>query len=486
MKTTLMQAVPDGADKGGWWQKPARQGAGGKGSIKLAVLVLLIALGDAFVWQVIPGLSLAVFCAALVLAGLALAWPGLSRQRASIALGMLLLSILPLVELVQPLSVILAACGVTATLVFIAGLNPESLLRAGFRLWPLGVAQTVGDAGEAIGVIQAGTGPGQLRKLAMAWLLPLGVGFLFLMLLSAANPVLDQWLWRVTFLPMRDLNAERFFFWLFLIPLCWTALSLSPLSKHLPQPLLSIPRKIGPRREGLLNPASVTRALVVFNLVFAVQTLLDIVYLYGGAELPYHVTYAEYAHRGAYPLLVTALLAGAFTLGARRWIGDAPLLRAGLMLFVAQNLALTVGSAVRLDMYVDAYGLTRLRVSAAVWMGLVALGLLLTLWSIWQDRGNRWLLLRCGALGVATLWGMCFVNVDWLIANHNLRSLPHYKTDHYVCRLSEAAKPAIVKYNAACRSGGPRVSVPGDWREWGFRNARTRSSLAQITAGGTP
>ena len=53
------------------------------------------------------------------------------------------------------------------------------------------------------------------------------------------------------------------------------------------------------------------RSLILFNLLFAVQTVLDIVYLWGNVALPADISYASYAHRGAYPLILTALIAAA-------------------------------------------------------------------------------------------------------------------------------------------------------------------------------
>ena len=57
-----------------------------------------------------------------------------------------------------------------------------------------------------------------------------------------------------------------------------------------------------------INRASVLRALVLFNVVIGFQTGVDFSILVGGAELPAGMSYASYAHRGAYPLLATALL----------------------------------------------------------------------------------------------------------------------------------------------------------------------------------
>ena len=61
-----------------------------------------------------------------------------------------------------------------------------------------------------------------------------------------------------------------------------------------------------------------TLSLAAFNLIFALQNGLDIFFLWSGAPLPEGMTLAEYAHRGAYPLIATALLAGLFVLVTMR------------------------------------------------------------------------------------------------------------------------------------------------------------------------
>ena len=46
--------------------------------------------------------------------------------------------------------------------------------------------------------------------------------------------------------------------------------------------------------------ATILRSLILFNLLFAVQTVLDVTYLWGNATLPADISYASYAHRGAH------------------------------------------------------------------------------------------------------------------------------------------------------------------------------------------
>ena len=106
------------------------------------------------------------------------------------------------------------------------------------------------------------------------------------------------------------------------------------------------------------------------------------------------MSYAAYAHRGAYPLIVTALLAAGFVLAALRpgseTSGD-PLIRRLVYAWVAQNIVLVISSILRLDLYIGIYALTYWRIAAFVWMGLVAAGLALIIARIALGKSNEWL-----------------------------------------------------------------------------------------------
>ena len=127
--------------------------------------------------------------------------------------------------------------------------------------------------------------------------------------------------------------------------------------------------------EDLFGVRAISRSLILFNTLFALQSTLDLAYLWGGASLPDGMSHAEYAHRGAYPLIVTALLAAGFVLIAMRPGGPAEhsrLIRPLVLVWTAQNILLVVSSIFRLDLYVAAYSLTYLRLAAFIWMVLVA------------------------------------------------------------------------------------------------------------------
>jgi hypothetical protein len=163
---------------------------------------------------------------------------------------------------------------------------------------------------------------------------------------------------------------------------------------------------------------------VLFNALFAVENALDIAFLWSGAALPQGVSLADYAHRGAYPLIVTALLAGLFVLivfqpGSTLARGAWP--RRLVVLWVAQNLILVASSLLRTLDYVEAYSLTRLRIAALVWMALVAVGLILIGWRLLRGKSASWLI-DANLMAAAVALAACgILDLGALAATWNVR-----------------------------------------------------------------
>jgi hypothetical protein len=169
--------------------------------------------------------------------------------------------------------------------------------------------------------------------------------------------------------------------------------------------------------------ATILRSLILFNLLFAVQTILDAIFLWGNAALPADITYAAYAHRGAYPLILTALLAAGFVLVTTRPGGPAEhsrVIRPLVYLWVAQSVLLVASSILRLDLYVQIYLLTYWRIAAFIWMLLVALGLLLIVARIVLRRSDIWLIHANLIALTATIYICSLVNFAALIADYNV------------------------------------------------------------------
>ena len=206
------------------------------------------------------------------------------------------------------------------------------------------------------------------------WVVPLLLSCVFLLLFSSANPLIETWLNAAIDLKawLARISVARLLFWSVTLCVVWPFIYLKWIRKAAPAPSANEaePAADEPPSE-LFGAAAILRSLLLFNLLFAVQTALDVVYLWGGVALPDGLTYAAYAHRGAYPLIVTALLAAGFVLAAMRPGGPAarlPLIRTLVFLWVAQNVMLVVSSMLRLDLYVQIYSLTYWRIAALVWM----------------------------------------------------------------------------------------------------------------------
>ncbi|WP_193743509.1 DUF4173 domain-containing protein [Tateyamaria sp. ANG-S1] len=491
MQANVIPGVPVRMQQDGWWlDDPVdpvrrRQAARRRDGGKALLLVALIALGDVLVWDTAPGINLALFAGVVLMVGLGLAWPRLSvRARFAVAMGGVL-SLLPLVELVQPLSVLIALVGLSLCMAAVAGLSRADVLRGAARLWWVAPVQSVSDgAGCVRSVGELSLARSDMRNIALTWVVPVAASALFAVLILAANPVLDRWVADVLSLDVSGPEWGRVWFWGVLSAAIWPALVTYRMRERL---RARKPVRMTVRRPGLVNAGSVARSLVAFNLLFAVQTGMDVLFLYGDATLPDGISPATYAHRGAYPLLATALLAGLFAVVAQPFLAGKPMLRGLMLLWLTQTMALVVASMWRLDLYVDAFGLTRLRIAAHIWMWLVAIGLGLVVWQIWKDKPASWMMLRSGALGAAVLYACAFYSFDGRVAAHNL-SVADAPDLALLCRSSEDVIPAMAatygpSWRAACVSfyDMPEVFEPADWREWGFRNWRTRNSLRAMT-----
>ena len=473
----VVRGVPHRIAKDAWWLDDTDPPKGVRAG---PILVVALFLTDVLLWGYRPGLGLALWFLAMGGAIALTIARTLNLGRMLRAGGVLLIATLPLIEVAQFGTFMVALLGLYAFGVMITAEHWDGaqLWRAVARLPGYGFVQTVRDT---FALRVSVPSKGSFRSVFFDWALPVGVGGIFLILFVAANPLLDQWMQRFAHLEPSFLpRIERLIFWCFIALAIWPLLRLTVMMPALTK---ARPNRLQGWRSGFLNERSVSRALVVFNLIFLVQTMLDLGYLWGGVALPDGMTYAEYAHRGAYPLLVTALLAGLFAILAQPYLGEGGAVRWLLYLWVAQNVILVISSILRLDLYVDVYGLTRLRIAAFVWMIVVGLGLILIIMQLLARQSVGWFLQRASSMGLLAIYLCNLVNIDGYIARNNLAD--DRANDYYLCSLSEGAAPAIEAYEAQtgealCHSYRPYLSVRNDWREWGYRNARLHRSLAAM------
>lgn len=477
MQSFTVAGVPRSLAQDGWWIDPPQDEVGARevrGRRGWALLGLVV-LGDLLFWrQAGPGLSLALF---LLVLALVLRGAGALARRdwGLVAVG---LCLLPLVERVQALSLGFALMGVLGFGLWLRRGAVADVLRLVPALPPL-LPLAVRDA---LAELRAMRGTrADAGRWARALALPLGLGMCFAGLLIAANPVLAE-----GFDGLGWNDPARGLFWAGLALILWPVMAL-------PRAEMAEARFRGPgwRFGGVVNLGAVTSSLWLFNAMFAVQSAMDAAFLWGGAALPAGMSHASYAHRGAYPLVVTALLAGLFALISRPYAAESRVLRALLLAWIGQNLLLTASALLRLQAYVEAYGLTYLRISAAIWMGLVALGLALVAWAVWRGRGNGWLALRAAGLGVGVLYACCFVNFAEKIAAGNLAAAAEGRLAYaldlaYLCELGpDGWRPM---YRAGAAAGCAMLEIDLNppalegWRDWSWRSARILASKGEADA----
>ena len=212
--------------------------------------------------------------------------------------------------------------------------------------------------------------------------------------------------------------------------------------------------ELGAAAAGRLAPLEWGVALAALVALFAAFVGVQFVVLFGGSE---HVletadlTYSEYARQGFDQLLVASALVLAVVAGARRWArAQTPahrlLLRVLLGALCAFTLVIVASALHRLDLYVDTFGATRLRVIAAAacaWLG----GLLLLLLAMLVSDRDRWLPRAAVALSGAAAIAFTLANPDGWIAGRNVeRFREEGRFDAaYASTLSADAVPELAK-----------------------------------------
>lgn len=480
----------------------ALSGTRGSFCIKVGAALLLVALGDRLFFQSGAIGSMAGVFALAWLAATLIARPAI-RGRAAVATATgaaayaLVLFDDPSLLAVLLFGATLASAALLPRVVF------ENAARWAVRLIAHGATSLFGPLLDLNHLRRVRRERGQLwlRVSLPVVALPSAGGAVFVSLFAQANPLIGDVLGTIRFPAIDGETIGRTIVWGLLFVLVWS--SLRPRAFRWPR------AATGPERDHAPVPgvsvASVKLSLLVFNLLFAGQNALDIAFLWSGAPLPAGTSLADYAHRGAYPLIATALLAGAFVLVALRPGSDtagSPPIRTLVTLWVAQNIFLVASSMLRTLDYIDVYSLTRLRIAALAWMALVAVGLGLILWRMLRAKSAGWLInanaVAAGAvLSLATVVDLGSVAATWNV--RHAREVGGRGAAIDLCYLGSLGSSALTALVELERRPGPaafrdRVSYvrgevsralerdQGDG-DWTLRNARRLRAAGALDHG---
>ncbi|MFJ3326226.1 DUF4153 domain-containing protein [Streptomyces griseus] len=207
--------------------------------------------------------------------------------------------------------------------------------------------------------------------------------------------------------------------------------------------------------------------LMVLNLLFAAFITLQLVVLLGGYEKVRAETgldHAEYARQGFWQLLWATLLTLLVIALALRWAPrggsrDRTLVRAVLGTLCALTLVVVASALRRMDLYVEEYGLTRLRISVAameLWLGVVLILILAA-----GVFGARFLPRAIAVSAAAGVLAFGLLSPDGLIAEQNVQRFENSTSTaidiDYVKDLSADAVPALDRLPEPERSCALRI-----------------------------
>lgn len=471
--------------------------------LKAGAAVLLVAAADGLFFMQRPGATLGLF-ALLWLGVAALFRKGWVRDRRGLAAAGASAGLaVAMIDRPSFLAWVLFGLALTIAVQSVRVRSGEEAWRWAQRLVVHAAAAAVGLWIDLFRLNRNNRKRGRTLKLSGAirlLLLPVLGGAVFLGLFASANPLIGELLARLRLPPLTGETVARVTFWLATLIAIWGV-----LRPRWRRRLIALPSRQG-RAITDGTAASVILSLVVFNLLFAVQNGLDLAFLWSGAPLPEGVTLAEYAHRGAYPLIVTALLAGLFVLIFLRPGAETaarPLVRRLVMLWVGQNLLLVASSLLRTADYIEVYSLTRFRIAAMIWMVLVGVGLALICWRLLRNQSAHWLINANVGAALAVLAAISVVDLGAVAASWNVRharEIDGQGAGLDLCYLDSlngaalvslveleqrASDPALKDRVAAVRARqmATMQAHQAEWRGWRWRDARRLDRVARLTAG---
>jgi hypothetical protein len=471
--------------------------------LKLGGAILLVALADALFWFQRAGSTIGLFAFALLVVAGCLRPEMFARWPSRMAFAAAFLFTLALAADPGLLALVLYWTSLTLAVLLPRTARFDDGWRWFQRLFLHGALSPLGPLRDLLIAQRARRRRGRAgfgRRLFVLVLPVLG-STVFVILFAQANPLIEDALARLDLrLAFDAMTVFRAIFWSVVLTAIWSLLR---------PPRMAL-RRAGP---GLdpdfalpgVSLASITLSLLAFNLIFAIQNGLDLAFLWSGAALPAGMTLAEYAHRGAYPLIATALLAGLFVLVTLRpgsaTAGSRPI-RLLVTLWIAQNLLLVASTMLRTFDYIEAYSLTRLRIAALIWMGLVAIGLALICYRLLRGRSGAWLINANLLAAALVLAGCCWADLGAIAATWNVRHAREAGASGAaidLCYLHELgpsgllplieleSRPLPDELRERVRWLRSRVldrlaETQADWHGWTPRNARRLAEAEALTA----
>jgi len=172
-------------------------------------------------------------------------------------------------------------------------------------------------------------------------------------------------------------------------------------------------------------PAAITlTVMTVLNLIYTIFLVLQTSYLFSAFKnvLPDGMTYAEYARSGFFQLCLVAVInfavvAAACSFSKSESIHSAMVLKVETAIMALFTIGLSATAFRKMYMYIDAYGLTRLRVYTSLFLLFMALTFaVIFARQLRRFNGTRIVVI----LALVMMLGFVYGNIDGHIARYNM------------------------------------------------------------------
>ncbi|MEV4572736.1 DUF4153 domain-containing protein [Nonomuraea jabiensis] len=330
------------------------------------------------------------------------------------------------------------------------------------------------------------------RRRVMPMLAALGITAVLLLvfglLFASADAVFASFLERLTTAPDWAESAPQRIFLFALFAVLLAAVVLVAL-----RPVVD---PVGPETKFSVSRSVWIVPLTAVNLLFASFVAVQITALFGGNTWVLKtagLTYAEYARQGFFQLVVVsvfvlgivAVASGLLKVERReRW-----LLAVLLGVLCGLTMVVLASALHRMNLYTEAYGLSRLRLSVQAtvwWLGTLFALVLLAGAARFLGRGSGWLPRTVVLVTGLGLGAFAIVNPDLQVAHTQVEVRGVSKLDSdYLGDLGAEAVPALDKLPEPQRScvladvvAANGLSRPDPWNGWNLDRARARAVLA--------
>ncbi|WP_219464015.1 DUF4153 domain-containing protein [Nonomuraea rhizosphaerae] len=388
-------------------------------------------------------------------------------------------------------------------LLFLAGCGLLALAVSGAGFGWLGVIRGGVSVLLALGPVPYFLGKPLKRLTAKRRILPtlaaLGITAVLLLvfglLFASADPVFASYLERLTTTPDWAESVPQRIFLFFMGAVLLAAVVLVAL-----RPVVD---PIGPDVKVRVTKSVWLVPLTAVNLLFAAFVAIQITTLFGGNAWVLRtagLTYAEYARQGFFQLVIVSVfvlgivaVAGGLLKTERRerWV-----LAGQLGVLCALTMVVLASALHRMDLYTDAYGLSRLRLSVEAtvwWLGALFALVMLAGAARMAGRGSGWLPRTIVLVTGLGLGAFAIVNPDLQVAQTQLEVRGVLKMDaDYLGDLGAEAVPALDRLPEPQRSCVLRDVIttngldrPDPWNGWNLARSQARELLAKRPVGDT-